>query len=657
MLFNRSEYYQYSLKINNLNRDKIFLVGLSIKLFLIFFINPDISANLFLPFLKNSIENISFDPWNNFLNSGGQINSFPYGLVMLICYFPLSFIGNLLDKYIIDYNFFELFFKLTSLIFDYVLLISLNLITENKNKNLLFISYWISPIVIYITYIHGQLDIVPISILIFSLFLIKLNKFMLAGLFFALAFSSKFSMLIALPFILIYIYKRKGFEKEFFIYSLTFFITTFLFFYPFLYSSGFSKMVLETKEVNRLYTVFILYGSNLKLYIVPVVYIFSLYLFWRLNRITQDLFFVSIGIGFLSILVFLPPSTGWILWIIPFITYYQIISKKDLFLISFLYNFLYIFNIYFYSNLLNLDFYNLFFSFDKSFKTIFSNILFTLQQSFGLLIALRMYLYGLKRNNFFSTINRSLLITLSGNKLEKIEIFLKSLEKIIYKKDIDFIFTRALINKTSINNNSFKQLNIDNEKDINNNEKIIYYPNYISENISKIDKNLFKNQKPYNLLVNDSQIDLSLLIKKVNININIIDFNFEILNQILYQDIRNNYLIFAFKNLNTEKSNDIEKYSLVTFFPLGFLHNKLFNLFISISSLNVDIELLKGQKIVKMEIEGSPSKEDISQIALELMPDIDDLSFNENGWEEGYIGIMQIILIANLLSILKNKSF
>ena len=48
-----------------------------------------------------------------------------------------------------------------------------------------------------------------------------------------------------------------------------------------------------------------------------------------------------------------------------------------------------------------------------------------------------------------------------------------------------------------------------------------------------------------------------------------------------------------------------------------------------------------------MEIEGSPSKEDISQIALELMPDIDDLSLNENGWEEGYIGIMQIILIAN----------
>ena len=180
MLFNRSEYYQYSLKINNLNRDKIFLVGLAIKLFLIFFINPDISANLFLPFLKNSLENISFDPWNNFLNSGGQINSFPYGLVMLICYTPLSFIGHLLDKYIIDYNFFELFFKLTSLIFDYILLISLNLITENKNKNLLFISYWISPIVIYITYIHGQLDIVPISILIFSALLFLLIVFLVS---------------------------------------------------------------------------------------------------------------------------------------------------------------------------------------------------------------------------------------------------------------------------------------------------------------------------------------------------------------------------------------------------------------------------------------------------------------------------------------------
>ena len=45
-----------------------------------------------------------------------------------------------------------------------------------------------------------------------------------------------------------------------------------------------------------------------------------------------------------------------------------------------------------------------------------------------------------------------------------------------------------------------------------------------------------------------------------------------------------------------------------------------------------------------MEIEGSPSKEDISLIAKCLIPEIEDFSVNDNGWINGYLGIMQIIL-------------
>ena len=49
-----------------------------------------------------------------------------------------------------------------------------------------------------------------------------------------------------------------------------------------------------------------------------------------------------------------------------------------------------------------------------------------------------------------------------------------------------------------------------------------------------------------------------------------------------------------------------------------------------------------------MEIEGNPSKEDIYQIANNLIPEIDDLSLKENFWSSGYIGIMQIILFATM---------
>ena len=60
----------------------------------------------------------------------------------------------------------------------------------------------------------------------------------------------------------------------------------------------------------------------------------------------------------------------------------------------------------------------------------------------------------------------------------------------------------------------------------------------------------------------------------------------------------------------------------MTYFPIGYLHKKLFNLFISISSLKVDLELLEEQSLVKMIIEGEPSKEDIYQIANSLIKEI-----------------------------------
>ena len=62
-----------------------------------------------------------------------------------------------------------------------------------------------------------------------------------------------------------------------------------------------------------------------------------------------------------------------------------------------------------------------------------------------------------------------------------------------------------------------------------------------------------------------------------------------------------------------------------------------------------------NERLVKMLIEGNPSREDIIQISRILISEIDDLSLNEIGWEEGYIGIIQIIIIANLSVLLKNQ--
>ena len=409
-------FYLLKNKINLLNRDRLFILGLIIKIFLIFFISPPLISNLFLPFIKNSIENISFDPWSTHLLYQGDFNSFPYGIIMLFIFLPLSIFGNFIDNNFLNLNFLEFGFKVTLLLFDYLLLLSLYFVTKEKSRKLLLIIFWLSPITIYCNYIYGAIDIIPISILIFSIHLIKLNKYIYSGFFFGIAVTSKFSMLIALPFIFIYILKRRGLDKELNFFLFSFILISVMLNIPFLNSYGFKEMVLGTNSIDSLYSVYLSYGNNLKLYIVPVIYIFSLYLVWRLKRITIDLFFISIGIGFFSILVFLPPAPGWILWVIPFLIYYQITSKKDIFLICIVYNIIYIINVFNLSKIMNEDdfFSHLLMLKENSFS-LKDSLLFTLQQSLGLLLAVRMYIYGLVRNNFYSLSNNALLISLSGN--------------------------------------------------------------------------------------------------------------------------------------------------------------------------------------------------------------------------------------------------
>ena len=83
----------FFLEIKTVHKDRLFLLGLFIKLLFVFFSYPFIH-DLFLPFLKSSILKFNLDPWTSFLNANGDINSFPYGITMLLVYLPLPTIGK-----------------------------------------------------------------------------------------------------------------------------------------------------------------------------------------------------------------------------------------------------------------------------------------------------------------------------------------------------------------------------------------------------------------------------------------------------------------------------------------------------------------------------------------------------------------------------------
>lgn len=630
-------------EIDNLHKEKFFILGLTIKVILIIFSSP-IIHNLFIPFIRNSILNFSFDPWSSFVYVGGDINSFPYGLMMLLGYLPLSKLGNFLDLNILDLNLMEFGFRFSSLIFDYSLLIVLFKLLKYESKKLLIFCYWLSPVVIYITYLHGQLDILPITLLMSSILAITQQRFKLSGLLIALAISSKLSMIIALPFILIFINNRNGFNKEIRHFIFSFLLFSFLFIGLYFSSNGYFLMVFQSREFSRLYSVFVLYGQDLKLYIVPVIYFLSLYLIWRLKRINQDLFIIGTGLGFFSILIFLPPAPAWSIWLIPFLVYYQIKSKRDLLSISLIYNLLIVLNIIANDKLMN-------FSSINNSDIFLENLFFTAQQGFSFLLAARIYIYGLSKNNFYSLSNKPLIISIKGNADNFIKSFRKDLEVLINPRNLNFINISDFISQG-------KYTEPNNRKDIlkKDNKIFKYYEDYLSRGLNRLNKFIEKNEKDYLFINNDLNFENIFFNRKVNLFINVNVRNKKSQKEFFDAESKDRFdLNFEYQVVN-EDYLDNPNYAMTLYLPLGVLHVELLKLLITVSSLHVDSDISEDKNWVKMRIEGHPSSEDISLIARNLVKEIDDYPLDINSFSEGYQGIMQILLLARISYFLKMKS-
>jgi len=136
----------------NLLKNKVFIAGLIFKIILIILFVPDIQREWFVPFIIETIESPSISPWLNFLDSGGSVSAFPYGSIMLLAHFPSTFLGWLVDT-LTGFNYFSgLGFRLSLLGAD-LLLLSLLLQQFEKYWNSLLVHYWLSPIIIFITYL------------------------------------------------------------------------------------------------------------------------------------------------------------------------------------------------------------------------------------------------------------------------------------------------------------------------------------------------------------------------------------------------------------------------------------------------------------------------------------------------------------------------
>ncbi|SDO87790.1 Uridine kinase [Pseudomonas arsenicoxydans] len=298
-----------------------FLLGLAIRLVLVFWVVPAPVTDWYLPFLDNSTRTLTLDPWGTWMNQGGVITAFPYGYVMWGAFLPLILLCKVLSLPLI------LGYGLTLIGADFLLLAVLRKIVPNRDR-LLVAVYWLSPIVVVGTYVLGFNDLIPVLLLACSLYFLKRARLILTGVIVVTAISAKLSMVLAVPFFLIYLQHNRPLRQHLPRLLIGLAVGTVVTLLPFLLSSSGVSMLINSPEIGKVYRLAFSVGDTTLVYVVPLAYLLMIYAAWRIKRPNFELFHSMLGMVFLLVILMTPASPGWFIWAIPPLVAYQAASNR-----------------------------------------------------------------------------------------------------------------------------------------------------------------------------------------------------------------------------------------------------------------------------------------------------------------------------------------
>ena len=248
--------------IRQLANEPLFFLGMAVRVILVIFLAPVIHGDWFVPFIDNFIDNPGIDPWRIHMDTGGNVLAFPYGPVMWLLLLPATALGALGGLIFPDAatELTAIGFSGGILVLDLLLLTALLEVVPDRRRLVLWL-YWLSPIVLYLNYWHGQVDVVPVLLLTASLVALRRQRFMLAGVILGAAFAAKLSMMLALPFILIYLVRNNRLRRFSPRFIAAVIGTTTILQGPYLLSSAVRAMVLGTPEAQKIYDLSLDLGS------------------------------------------------------------------------------------------------------------------------------------------------------------------------------------------------------------------------------------------------------------------------------------------------------------------------------------------------------------------------------------------------------------
>ncbi len=299
----------------------VLALGVVARLAIILLVVPDAQAQWFSPFLGHLVSTPSIDPWQSFLDAGGDAAAFPYGPVMLVYYAAFA----LLTAWLPGSLAVQLGIGLGTLVAEMVLW---RLVTRwpGLHWRPVLALLALSPIVFYAAYVHGQLDMVPTVLMFASALALKRHRWAASGLLVGLAIAAKYSSALMAPLVIIFLLRNTRYRRFFGPYLLGLLPGVVITLLPAVLP-GYRAMVLSTPTSQSIFSYTADLGPGLTIVLLPIVYSALLGLQYRYKRGNADLLVMLVGYTPTAVTLPRPARAGWYLWSVPFLAMLSVLTS------------------------------------------------------------------------------------------------------------------------------------------------------------------------------------------------------------------------------------------------------------------------------------------------------------------------------------------
>ncbi len=308
-------------------KSRLFWFGLAAKLLLAALFASDYLKEQFAPFGNYFIGSNFSNPYAYF-SLNGQGTEFPYPPLMLWLFsLPRMLFWWLIpggDHFSVAD---AILYRIPLLAADFSILVVLMRWLKPYSRKLL-LWYWLSPVLLYINYFHGQLDVMPMALLMLSLHFLFRERWPLSALLLAMAVGCKTNMALVLPFYAIYLIRTPKVRLSILLQSAAIFLAVLLLInFPYWQDVGFRRMVYDNPVQRQVFNMYFSYGG-LRFYIIPAVYFILVVWYASFRFVNRDQLVLFLTFTFLALTLLIPPMQGWYFWIVPLLVFF--IVKQSL---------------------------------------------------------------------------------------------------------------------------------------------------------------------------------------------------------------------------------------------------------------------------------------------------------------------------------------